>query len=102
MLYVQLFHGRKDPDEQMDDWGNTGPTFGPYNVVSTTYATEVKMSRIDGSLEILRYYGNLVYYDGMYYGDWVVVEMPPESPSPFEISKTEPDEPQKGHADENR
>lgn len=90
MLYVQLFHGRKEPSEQLDDWGATGPTFGPYNVISTTYAAEIKMSRIDGSLDILRFCGDLVYYAGMYYGDWAVVEMPPETPTAFDENKTEP------------
>jgi hypothetical protein len=28
-LYLRLYHGRTDPEQQMEDWGFTGPTFGP-------------------------------------------------------------------------
>jgi hypothetical protein len=29
MVYLQLFHGRKTPDEQMSGWGTEGPVLGP-------------------------------------------------------------------------
>lgn len=38
MLYIRLFHGRTDPNQDMDDWGTDGPVFGPYEFVHTTYA----------------------------------------------------------------
>jgi hypothetical protein len=28
MVYLQLFHGRKTPDEQMSGWGTEGPVLG--------------------------------------------------------------------------
>jgi hypothetical protein len=39
MLYIRLFHGRVDPEQDMDDWGSDGPIFGPYHFVHTTYTS---------------------------------------------------------------
>src|SRR5215831_9446820 len=71
-MYLELFHGRKAPDVQLDDWGTQGPVFGPLQFVHTTYATNVKFTFADGSdrdgwLQII---DDLIYYDGTYYGDW--------------------------------
>jgi len=70
--YLQLFHGRTDPREQLNDWGSEGPVIGPLEYVHTTYATDVKFgffdkSKSDGWLTIVN---GLIYYDGVYYGDW--------------------------------
>jgi hypothetical protein len=70
--YLQLFHGRPDPREQLNDWGSEGPVIGPLEYVHTTYATDVKFgffdkSQSDGWLTIVN---GLIYYDGVYYGDW--------------------------------
>jgi len=70
-LYLELFHGRKSPDEELDDWGSQGAIFGPLQFAHTTYASDVKMQFKDGSdgwLHITK--DSLVYYDGVYYGDW--------------------------------
>ena len=72
MVYLKLFHGRKDPTEDMDDWGSEGPIFGPYNYIHTTYAHHIKMGRnLDRADELLTL-DDLIYYDGMFYGDWSV------------------------------
>jgi hypothetical protein len=42
-VYLHLFHGRKDPDEQMDDWGLEGPVIGPLNYVHVTYMATVRV-----------------------------------------------------------
>ncbi len=31
-LYLRLYHGRKDPQEDLEDWGSAGPIFGPTRV----------------------------------------------------------------------
>jgi hypothetical protein len=36
-LYLHLYHGRKDPDENLEDWGSEGPVIGPLAYVHTTY-----------------------------------------------------------------
>lgn len=71
MAYLELFHGRKTPDERLDDWGEQGPVFGPFPYFHTTYALEIKFGEPGHVLSILQPDG-LVYYDGMYYGDWSV------------------------------
>jgi hypothetical protein len=47
-MYVALFHGRDDPDTDMDDWGFDGPVIGPLEYVHTTYAADVKLRFIGG------------------------------------------------------
>ena len=70
MPYLRLFHGRSDPQQSLDDWGDDGPIFGPYDFVHTTYADRIKLGNEDDHL--LRIVEGLVYYGGMYYGDWSV------------------------------
>lgn len=75
MLYIRLFHGRTDPEQDMNDWGTDGPIFGPYESVHTTYACRIKMIKADSSYdELLVYPEDLVFYDGVYYGDWIVFD----------------------------
>src|SRR6266540_2029269 len=40
-LYLALFHGRKTPDEDMEDWGFDGPMIGPLSYVHTTYRSHL-------------------------------------------------------------
>ena len=67
-VYIILFHGRNDAIEQMDDWGQQGPIFGPFDYVHTTYGSEIKL----GKDNILAVVDDLVYYDGILYGDWSI------------------------------
>lgn len=70
-LYFLLFHGRKDPKEVMDDWGFDGPIFGPIKWVHGTYCVNIKLGYSPGfPWAELRFYDDMVYYDGNYYGDW--------------------------------
>lgn len=71
-MYLQLFHGRTNPDQQMDDWGSAGPVIGPLNYVHTTYATNVQFGFADESKSAgwLTIIDGLIYYDGVFYGDW--------------------------------
>ncbi len=72
MVYLKLFHGREDPNQDMDDWGADGPIFGPYNYIHTTYAFFIKMGLHSGEVHNLYVVEDMIYYDGMYYGDWSV------------------------------
>ena len=69
-IYIHLFHGRKTSDEELDDWGEVGPTFGPYESIQVTYKFHIKMHGPIDSFHDL-YWGDddLIYYDGMRYGD---------------------------------
>ena len=72
MLYLKLFHGRTDPTKQMDDWGADGPIFGPYNYIHTTYANHLKMGLDGDAVHKLYVMEDMIYYNGVYYGDWSV------------------------------
>ena len=72
MLYIKLFHGRKNTNESLDDWGSEGPIFGPYVYIHTTYVRHIKMGMNPDCVDELFTTDDLIYYDGVYYGDWRV------------------------------
>jgi hypothetical protein len=69
---LELFHGRRDPSENLDAWGSQGPVF-LVDYVHVTYLCDIKLGipepAGDGDLHFVE---DLVYYDGVYYGDWSV------------------------------
>ena len=69
---LELFHGRASIDEELDGWGEPGPVF-LVDYVHVTYWSDLKLgidhSGGDGDLQRV---DDLVYYDGMFYGDWSV------------------------------
>jgi hypothetical protein len=81
-LYLGLFHGRKDPVDQMDGWGFNGPLIGPLSFVHTTYTNIIKLGFhnpadadkfLPGqSMHTLAINGDMVHYQDCYYGDWTV------------------------------
>ena len=72
MVYIRLFHGRADKDKDMEDWGLDGPVFGPFEFVHTTYSFHVKLGKSDGNCFEIHCFEDMLYYDGVYYGDWSV------------------------------
>ena len=72
MLYLKLFHGRTDANQEMDEWGSDGPVFGPYEFLHTTYTSFVRCGNQGGDCDSLYVHEDMVYYDGVYYGDWSV------------------------------
>ena len=71
-VYIELFHGRANPDQDMDDWGEPGPVFGPFRFVHTTYASHIKLGAEADTTQDLNVLGDMVYYGSMWYGDWSV------------------------------
>ena len=69
MLYLKLFHGRKDPDQDMDDWGSDGPIFGPYHFIHTVYNSHLFLGKHRRESHELWLHGDVIKYDGVYYGD---------------------------------
>ncbi len=67
-VYIELLNGRETPDEAMDDFGPNGPIFGPFEYVHTTYGCDIKLGE-EGELEDK---DGLIYYDGIWCGDWSV------------------------------
>lgn len=71
-IAIQLFHGRRSPSEEIDNWGTQGPVF-LVDYVHVTYRSDIKLGipqpAGDGDL---RFHEDLVFYDEIYYGDWSV------------------------------
>lgn len=72
MLYIRLFHGRTNPNQDMDEWGSDGPVFGPYEFVHTTYTSHIKLGKSDDNCDEMFLHEDMIYYDDCYYGDWSV------------------------------
>tara|TARA_R110002074_G_scaffold180998_1_gene345407 strand:- start:52 stop:357 length:306 start_codon:yes stop_codon:yes gene_type:complete len=75
-MYLSLIHGRKKPDENVEDWGFDGPFIGPLSYCHITYMCHVKLAFKDGinvfDDDAIIIKDDLLYYDGNYYGDWSI------------------------------
>lgn len=72
-VVIHLYHGRISPSEELEDWGADGPLLGPFDGFHMTYLSHLR-TIIDGVNQAdLKMVGDLIYYDGMYYGDMVVL-----------------------------
>jgi hypothetical protein len=72
-LYLHLYHGRKDPAEEMQNWGFDGPTFGPLCNVGMTYFESIRYcrSKMDDDFG-LTVRNDLIAWDGSWYGQFTV------------------------------
>jgi hypothetical protein len=77
-LYLHLFHGRTDPEEDMDSTGENGPFIGPFQYFHWTYGTRMVLGTDDTHDAELPIEGDLIGpIDGVFYGDYEVVsELP--------------------------
>src|SRR5216110_1446193 len=66
-LYVSLFEGQQNPDEQQHGEGSAGPVFGPFEFVEVANGTQINMGTEAGHDELTITSQGLVYYDGFYY-----------------------------------
>lgn len=75
MVYLRLFHGRKTRGEDMEDWGTDGPVLGPFEFVHMVGVDQLNLGPPGGNAdcEELPCHDGLVYYAGVYYGDWSVI-----------------------------
>lgn len=82
-LYLFLYHGRDDPDMEMEGWGYEGPVIGPLENVTITYLDNVELRCTDavarkffpdevGGLIFLKHEEGCIEYNGSYYGDFTV------------------------------
>jgi hypothetical protein len=79
-LYLRLYHGRKNPDQDMDDWGFNGPVFGPLSAVVMTYLTTIRLHGIRLCDEVwLETTRDMVQWQGDYYGDFELFVAGPKS-----------------------
>lgn len=89
-LFLSLWHGRRSWDQQLDDWGAKGPVFGPLSYVHCTYASDIKFCYFgDPATCELKFVSDLVYYDGVYYGDWAVCGAAERAPIAFAVDRAE-------------
>lgn len=85
-VYLRLFHGRTPSDQHLDNWGEDGPWIGPLKWFHCTYLSAIGMGFTDGDEYLcashaglpkpLYFYNDMVYYCGMYYGDWEIQTLP--------------------------
>jgi hypothetical protein len=69
-MYMRLYHGRTDPDEQMDDWGFVGPTFGPLACYVHTYCSTFRIHAECSFDELwLDKFDGMIRWNGCFYGD---------------------------------
>lgn len=76
-VYISLFHGRNDPDAIMEDWGEPGPLLGPFEWIQVSYLKNIRVGFLDekgnnqdGMFAVV---DDMVFYDGMYYGDYDIL-----------------------------
>jgi len=71
-LYLRLYHGRLDAGAEMEGWGSEGPVFGPLAYVHAAYLSTMQIGFPDGERVELPVTGDLIEWDGVYYGDFEV------------------------------
>jgi hypothetical protein len=80
-MYLKLLHGRESADEEMNDWGSDGPWIGPLKWFHCTYLSDIgfgftggeELTTLSHSIDVpfpIYLCQGMIYYDGMYYGDW--------------------------------
>jgi hypothetical protein len=95
LMTLELYHGRADPNMDVDGWGTQGPLLY-VDVVLVTYCDSIRLQFTgEPDIEFLNEYveGDCFYYDGVYYGDWSVqplgsVREMNKSPELFDVSKS--------------
>ncbi len=78
MLTIKLYHGRKDPDEDMNDWGTDGPLL-KIRGFHVTYLSTYRVKLADDDWHFLKFTNDLLVYDGVLYGDFTISDNDPEN-----------------------
>ena len=71
-MYLRLYHGRTNAEQEMEDWGFAGPTFGPLSCYVHTYCSTF---RIHGDYDrelSLKTHEDMIQWEGCFYGDMEV------------------------------
>jgi hypothetical protein len=71
-VYIELFHGRRSVDEELDSWGFEGPVLGPFRYVHVTYACIVHVQMEDEAFD-LEFEDDCLVHDGKFYGDFSII-----------------------------
>ena len=87
-MFLELYHGRTDPDQDMDEveggWGSQGPIFemkhfhltylGNFRLMGAQCVDAVKDD------VFLTVFDDMIFYDGVFYGDLTVFDFETEPP----------------------
>jgi len=72
-MYLRLYHGRTDPDQELQEWGFAGPTFGPLSCYVHTYCCTFRIHAEQIASEVwLEKHDDMMQSDGCFYGDMEV------------------------------
>ena len=86
-IYIRLWHGRKHPDEELQDWGFEGPII-PIAGMHVVYGTVMlnlgesgafpegawrEIKHDDEFVDLPTEESGLVVFNGLYYGDWCLM-----------------------------
>lgn len=81
MLAIRFYNGRNTPDEELDDWGFDGPTFG-IAYFASTYDSHVRVGDEDGNAEMSideMTVDSLVHFPGWgYFSDYKIYALRPD------------------------
>lgn len=96
-MYLQLYTGRpvEHLGSDMVDMGLQGPTLGPFKSITMTYQSNIRITLPNDEIVHLCTKDECVYYDGLYYGDFIISTDPPEGPDPIklDVSRVNPSNP---------
>ncbi|HUP65817.1 MAG TPA: hypothetical protein VM557_11115 [Thermoanaerobaculia bacterium] len=85
-VYLDLFHGRDTIDEDLNDWGDHGPSLGPFDSIQTTYLDHIRPVIGGESPGDFRFRDGMLVWRGKYFGDWCVVSEPAFPVEPIEAT----------------
>jgi hypothetical protein len=71
VVYLDLYHGRTDPKADMSDWGTMGPVFAG-DQINVMYGNKIRIMKDSSIVGFLQIVEGLVYYDGVYYGEFSI------------------------------
>jgi hypothetical protein len=74
-IVLRLYHGRKDPKEELEGWGVDGPSIGPLSCVVSTYTSQIRLFTADNNEVWLDYIEDMVLCAGYYYGDYEIMSV---------------------------
>ena len=86
-LYLELYHGRDNVDDDLDDWGFDGPVIGPLEHITFTYMHVIRIffanEKVAKSCGFpgkegnwLTFEDDLLSFQGKYYGDFSLIDLP--------------------------
>lgn len=86
MLYLELYHGRKNPDQDLEDWGFDGPIIGPLEHMTFTYLNVIRVFFTKESIakacgfegkddNWITFEDDLLVFQGNYYGDFSLIDL---------------------------